>query len=152
MLAVTDRSSRKIDLSSPLSEKYSHWLTSPCPCIHTINFKKSEVFFAPKSADVRFRRNHCPQYVRTERPTVCKSLLWTATNVNNNIFPKSNSCTMHKLLFFDTFPGLTCDPVGDAGINSSGISVGGGGKSSSAASAAAAAAAAAASCSAFCRA
>jgi len=33
----------------------SHWLNSPCPCGHTINFKISEVF-EPKSADVRIWR------------------------------------------------------------------------------------------------
>jgi len=39
--------SRKID-PSPLSAKCPHKLNPPCPCGNTINFEKSEVFYAKK--------------------------------------------------------------------------------------------------------
>jgi len=46
--AIHKRHSAKNWHPPTLSEKFSHWLNPPCPCGHTINFKKFEVFCSKK--------------------------------------------------------------------------------------------------------
>jgi len=74
--------SREIDTLYPLSAKCQHWLNPlPCPCGHTINFEKSEVFCIKKC-----RRPHLKKpafsIVRTGQtpPPECGCPLGTASN------------------------------------------------------------------------
>jgi len=79
-----------------LSAKCPHWLNPlpppPCPCGHTINFKKSEVFYTKKC-----RRPHLKKapWSALDTPPDCGRLLWTAAKHD-----KFSCDTVPKIMMF----------------------------------------------------
>jgi len=66
-------------IKGPSHKRRSHKIdppSYPCPCGHTINLEKSEVF-VPKNADVRRWRTSLVRTEQTHLP--CGRLLWTAS-------------------------------------------------------------------------
>jgi len=94
--------SRKIDPPCPKNVRTGSTLFPPCPCGHTINFEKSEVFCAKKCGRTHLKKSPppCPQNVRTRQalpPVHCGRLLWSALNAT--YFSKSSYFLLINTLF-----------------------------------------------------